>query len=363
MDRSSSPRFLNSLSQTPDVTRSNRSLSNPQTSGIPRSPRLLSNSSQVVDIPRSPRPVLNIQLLSSSPSKSGESLSDSFSLSPRIPSIEISGEHSINHLDNYKRELQIANQCHDPNEIQINAMDKRLDEALELNSNGKLDEARAIYSEIVDQCEQKLITNLKNPILREAVWGLQTNCSTSKSHDIMLAASSRPDRPAAQHQLGMRYFAESDINDVAACSLLINAVDQNYVAALNDLIDLTNKGSGQAKNCLVELVCQRPNLASQIIEKQLAIDIKDEFQKIEMKQAIADGEKGNKYAIDLIEKHADQHKLFALLFFTEQMFNEKECAINERLKNEVLQLIQFLKEGKSMGQTQHENQQSDCHIS
>jgi len=284
-----------------------------------------------------------------------------------IPVETTSTENSITGLDKYKRSLQIANQCLDKNEIQINEMDKRLDVALELKSNGKWEEARSIYSEIVIQCIGTLvITNLTNPLLREAVWGLLTNCPASDSHDILLVASSRPGRVAAQHQLGVSYFEAPDKNELIGCNLLINAADKNYAPALNSLIDFANKGSEHAKSALLELIYKRPQLASQIIEKQLDIDIKDEFLKKQMMQAVAEGEQGNKYAIELIEEYALQHELFALYFFTEQKGKGKECAINEKTKEEVSLAIEFLKEdtnAEPANNANNNNANGECVIS
>jgi len=323
-----------------------------QSADRPPTPRaLLSAPLQSTSRPASPRALLNTPPRPVQLSKSAESLSDSFSFSTSFPFIFAdipvetnATENAIVGLDNINRELQIANQCHDKDEIQIHEMDKRLDEALELKSSGKLDEARGSYSAVVDQCEQLGITSIAVPILREAIWGLQTNCSSNKSDDIMLAASSRPGRVAAQYRLGISYLDDPTKDDLVGCNLLINAANSGYEPALDLLIDLANNGSRQAKCCVLELICKRPQLASQIIDKQLDIDIKDDYLRKEIKYAIAEGEKGNKYAIALIEEHAFKHKLFALYFFTEQEGQGKKCSVKEETKKEVSDAIEFLNE-------------------
>jgi hypothetical protein len=294
-------------------------------------------------------------------SGSGGSNSDSFSISPRV---EITlADSPVAGLDDFKRELQIATQCQDKPKIDVNKMDKKLDEALELKSNGKLDEARAIYSEIVIECQENKVYNLKNFILREAVWGLLTHSPPDKSRDILLAAASRPDRVVAQYQLGLTHFEGANKDELVGCNLLINAADNNYAPALTTLVDLANKGSTQANDCLLELVYKRSQLAPQIIEKQLNIDIKDEYLKRQLMQAIAEGEEGNKFAIQLIEEHALKQKLFALYFFAEQEGKGKEYVVNEKTKEEVTHALEFLKEsGDSEGDVSNETKEN-CTIS
>lgn len=282
----------------------------------------------------------------SSLGKSGDSFSD---LSPRLATT--STEHSIIGLDDLKRDLQIANQCQDQNEIKIHELDIKLDTALELKGMGKLAEARDVYSEVVNQCEAMGITNIKDPILREAIWGLQSHCLENKSHDLMLAASSRPDRVAAQHQLGLTYLVGDNPDEATAFDLLIRAADKNYTPALHTLIDLANDGSNQAEKCLLKLVYKKSELASHIIEKQLDVDIEDEFIKKEMMRAIADGEKGNIHAIELIEEQALINKKFALYFFAEQMGKGKGRVINEEIKEKISRIALLLNEETNPNKT------------
>jgi TPR repeat protein len=294
--------------------------------------------SQDSNPPRSPRFLLDMPSFSQL-SISGDSFSDPNSLSPRLETTTT--EHSIIGLDNIKRDLQIENQCKDMNEIQINEMDIRLDTALELKSIGRLDEARDVYSEIVDQCEKMGILYIKDPILREAIWGLQANCS-EKSFNFMLTASSRPGRVAAQHLLGLTYLMDANKDESAAYDLLIRSADKNYTPALHSLVDLANNGSEQAQKCLLKLVYKKRELASQIIEKQLDFDVQDEYLKIQMKQAIADGENENIHAIKILEEQALMDKKFAIYFFAEQRGKGKECAINEQTKEKISHFIMRL---------------------
>lgn len=242
-----------------------------------------------------------------------------YSISPRIDFLALSAETSspdviITNLDNFKRELQINSQCQDQCIVQIVDIEKKLDCALELSSRGQLDDARTIYSEIIDSCEKDGITDLKEPILREAVWGLQINCSKSRSNDIMLAASSRPGRVAAQHQLGLIYSEGENQDELVACDLLQNAASKNYSPAISSLVSLANRGSKQAEKCLLKLI-EKPELASQIIEMQLNIDIADEYVRKQLQQAVADGRNGNKHALELLREYEQKGKKFAVYFF------------------------------------------------
>jgi hypothetical protein len=243
----------------------------------------------------------------------------SFSTSPHrnMPCDDI----VIANLDDFKRELQINSQCQDPHIVQIGEIEKKLDHALELKSRGQLDQARMLYSEIVDSCEKSGITDLKEPILREAVWGLQTNCQERRSNDIMVAASSRPGRVAAQHQLGLIYSEGENKDELVACDLLQNAADKNYAPAISSLVSLANQGSSQAEKCLLKLIEKR-ELASQIIEMQLNVDIEDEYLRKQIQQAVVEGKNGNKHAIDLLKEYEQKNKKFALYFFAEQTLHQ-----------------------------------------